>query len=127
MPLYKAFRWIQHIQNLTSSQPKVNRQNLIFLIPHSGRHSSRFLHDLGPTSSSLGGPWRQLGSQMASQITQVVPKVCKKLRQAHSWAPTYRRFESNERRFECNVARCTHNAARCTQDGSFVEWILIEF
>ena len=78
MPLFKAFQWVQHIQNLMFFPSKFHQKLVLFLMHHSGLHFLRFYCDLVPKISILGALWRPAGHQMTPKIAQAAPKTFKK-------------------------------------------------
>ena len=70
MPSYKAFRWVEHIQNLTFSYQISNKISLIFLCLILGL----IFWEFGATWCQKARFWEPLGAQLGSKWRPKSPK-----------------------------------------------------
>ena len=78
MLIYKAFRWVRNIQQLTYFKQTSIKCLLCSPMSHSGCHVLRFWRTLVPKLLILGPLWRTIVTKMPPKIAQMVSKrVCR--------------------------------------------------
>ena len=77
MLIFKAFQWVRHIHKFMFFLFKCDQKLMLFLMPPSGCFFLRFLCDLIPKCSILGGPRRPAKPKRTPRIAQVAPNSTK--------------------------------------------------